>query len=289
MLLVVLAPTERPVAGYVSGLLPPRVPLVNVANGGFLPRPASDHAARARGCQAPPAARRVVAIKPGTLMRSYSEILAIAADRKGGEAAVLADIPKPLSADALAALPDSDWLAAMARGILQAGISWKVVDNKWPGILEAFHGFDIAAVTFQSEDWFYDLCEDTRVIRSPPKLRAILDNAAFIRRISDEHGSFGRKIGDWPSDDFAGLLRWLQDEGSRLGGATGAYMLRKMGKDSFVLSQDVVGRLIAEGVIDKAPTSKTAMAAVQAAFNDWRAESGQPLTTISRVLAQSVG
>jgi hypothetical protein len=31
------------------------------------------------------------------------------------------------------------------------------------------------------------------------------------------------------------------------------------------------------------------MKAVQAAFNHWQAESGQSLTAISRVLAQSVG
>lgn len=221
-------------------------------------------------------------------MRSYDEILAIAASRKGSVEAVLKDIPVPLGADALAAIPDARWLAQMARGILQAGISWKVVDTKWPGIEAAFHGFDIGFVTFQPEDWFYDLCADTRVIRSPPKLRAILDNAHFIRRVSAESGSFGRRIGDWPAEDYAGLIQWLQSQGARLGGATGPYMLRQMGKDGFVLSQDVTARLVAEGVIDKAPTSKKAWAQVQAAFDTWRAQSGQSLTTISRVLAQSL-
>ncbi|MCB1396238.1 MAG: DNA-3-methyladenine glycosylase I [Rhodobacteraceae bacterium] len=222
-------------------------------------------------------------------MHHFDEILAIAAERKGGVDAVLSGIPSPKSADDLAAIPDDRWLAQMARGILQAGISWKVVDSKWPDIEEAFHGFDIGFLTFQPDDWFYDLCEDKRVIRSPPKLRAILDNAAFIRRVSAEAGSFGRKIGDWPAEDFASLLQWLQKEGARLGGATGPYALRQMGKESYILSQDVTARLIAEGVIDKAPTSKKAWDAVQAAFNTWRAESGQSLTTISRVLAQSIG
>lgn len=222
-------------------------------------------------------------------MRSFDEILAIAAERKGSVAAVMAEIPVPLSADALAALPDSAWMAAIARGVFQAGISWRVVDNKWDGIKEAFFDFDIARITFQPPDWVYDLAEDTRVIRSPPKLRAVLDNAVFVQKVAAEHGSFGRKVGVWPTEDFAGLLRWLHAEGARLGGATGAYMLRTMGKDSYILSQDVVARLMAEGVIDKEPTSKSAMAAVQKAFNTWAADSGQTLTTISRVLAQSIG
>jgi hypothetical protein len=42
-------------------------------------------------------------------------------------------------------------------------------------------------------------------------------------------------------------------------------------------------------VVDGPPTSARAMAAVQAAFEAWRVESGQNLTTISRVLAQSIG
>ncbi len=66
-------------------------------------------------------------------------------------------------------------------------------------------------------------------------------------------------------------------------------MLRAMGKDGYVLSRDVVGRLIAEGVIDKPPTSRRGLAAVQAAFNTWAEESGRPYTTISRVLARSIG
>lgn len=221
-------------------------------------------------------------------MRTFDEILAIAAERKGSVAAVLADGPAPKTAAELAAIPDDRWLAQFARGILQAGISWTVVDRKWPGIEAAFHGFDIGFITFQPEDWFYDLCEDKRVIRSPPKLRAILDNADFIRRVSAEHGSFGRRIGDWPVEDFAGLIQWLQKEGTRLGGNTGAYALRMMGKESFILSRDVVARLVAEGVIDRAPASRRAWEAVQAAFNTWRAESGQTLSTISRVLARSI-
>ena len=81
----------------------------------------------------------------------------------------------------------------------------------------------------------------------------------------------------------------MQKEGARLGGGTGSYLLRSMGKESYILSKDVVARLVAEGVIDKAPTSKKAKAAVQQAFNTWAEESGYNLTEISRVLAQSIG
>ena len=95
-------------------------------------------------------------------------------------------------------------------------------------------------------------------------------------------------IADWPAADFAGLMLWLKKNGGRLGGSTGAYALRRLGIDSFILSRDVVARLIAEGVIDKAPTSQRAMTAVQDAFNEWSNQSGRSLTEVSRVLAQSI-
>jgi 3-methyladenine DNA glycosylase Tag len=218
-------------------------------------------------------------------VRRFAEILEIAAGRKGGVARVMAGVPAVKSADELAATPGDRWLSAMARGIFQTGISWKVVDAKWPGIEEALAGFDIGRVSMMDETWFDALVTDARVIRSGPKIAAIRENAAFIRRTGD----FGRRVGDWPAAEFAGLCDWLAREGSRLGGSTGPYMLRVMGKEGWILSRDVVTRLVAEGVVDGPPTSRRAMAAVQAAFSAWQAESGLSLTAISRVLAQSIG
>mgnify|MGYP007089314783 CR=1 FL=1 len=67
-----------------------------------------------------------------------------------------------------------------------------------------------------------------------------------------------------------------------------AIVLRIMGCDSFILSPDVIARLVAEGIVDTAPTSKRDLAIVQDAFNAWSAQSGRSLTEISQVLAFSV-
>jgi 3-methyladenine DNA glycosylase Tag len=222
-------------------------------------------------------------------MRSFDEILAIAVDRKGGVANVMAGVMQPLGAAALAAIPDDRWLAAMARGIFQAGISWKVVEAKWAGIEAAFDGFDPGRVAMIEGDRLDALVSDPRVIRSGPKIVAIRDNAVFIQQVAKESGSFGRRIADWPDSDYAGLLAWLGKNGSRLGGTTGQYMLRHMGKDSYMLTKDVLARLQAEGVIENPTVSVRGMKAVQAAFDHWREQSGLPFNTISRVLAQSIG
>jgi len=217
-------------------------------------------------------------------MRTFADIAAIAAARKGSLQAILAGATAPKSAADLAAIPDDRWLAQMAKGIFQAGISWKVVDAKWPGIEQAFHGFDPGAVSMIEGDAFDALLSDPRVIRSGAKIAAIRDNAAVLRA----QPGLGRRIADWPVEDLTGLFQWLNTQFSRLGGSTGPYMLRFMGKETFLLSADVTARLRAEGVISGPATSARAQKAIQAAFNAWRAESGLTLNQISRVLAHSI-
>lgn len=217
-------------------------------------------------------------------MRPFAEIRDIAIARKGSLEAVLANLPSPKTADELAAIPDDRWLAQMARGIFQTGISWTVVTAKWPGIEAAFHGFAPDRVAMIEGDALEALLSDTRVIRSGAKIVAIRDNAAVMAA----NPGFGRKVADWPASDFVGLLDWLTRDFSRLGGTTGQYLMRFMGKDGFLLSRDVVARLQAEGVIDGPATSAKARRAIQAAFDRWQAESGLSQSQISRILAQSI-
>jgi 3-methyladenine DNA glycosylase Tag len=218
------------------------------------------------------------------MMRSFAEILDIAVARKGSVEAVLAGAMPMKSAEEIAAIPDDRWLAQMARGIFQAGISWSVVEAKWPGIEAAFHAFAPGRVAMIEGDALDALLSDTRVIRSGAKIVAIRDNAAELAA----NPGLGRRVADWPVADFAGLLADLNARFTRLGGSTGAYMLRVMGKEGYVLSRDVVARLQAEGVISGPATSAKAMKAIQLAFNAWKQDSGLPLNQISRVLAQSI-
>jgi len=222
-------------------------------------------------------------------MRSFDEIFAIAADRKGGAKALQAMLNTPANPMELMQIPDHRWLSRLTQHVFSAGFNWKVIENKWPGFEAAFHGFDIGKCAMMNDDWFDELIQDTRIVRHGAKIQAVRDNAAFLQELAAEHGSAAKCFSTWPAEDYSGLLAMLKKRGTRLGGNTGSYALRFMGLDSFILSRDVVGRLIAEGVIDKQPTSKSAMASVQAAFNQWRAQSGRSLTEISRVLAMSAG
>lgn len=70
---------------------------------------------------------------------------------------------------------------------------------------------------------------------------------------------------------------------------TGPFFLREVGKDTFLLTSDVVKALRREKVVKGNPTSKRDLAAVQQAFNAWREESDRPLCQLSRILTFSVG
>ena len=221
-------------------------------------------------------------------MRTFDEIFAISAGRHGGTEALEARLGGAKTAAELAAIPEDRWLAEMSKYIFATGLNWSVIEKKWAGFEKAFHGFDVGKCAMMDDEMFDSLLTDTRIVRHGAKIASVRDNAAFLLELREE-GGVGKVIGEWPSEDFAALLEMLKKRGSRLGGMTGAYSMRMLGRDSYILSRDVVARLIEEGVVDKAPTSKTAMKSVQEAFNTWSVQSGRGLTDISRVLALSIG
>jgi 3-methyladenine DNA glycosylase Tag len=218
-------------------------------------------------------------------MTAFVRIEALAAKRKGGLPALEKLLPKPRSRAALAKTPDDFFLSAVAKQIFRAGFVWKIVEYKWPTMEEAFAGFDPQIVAGRDVE---DLLADPRAIRNRSKIESVRKNAAWMIRASAAHGSFGSFLGGWPADDVVGLWEELRREGSRLGGMTGPFFLREVGKDTFLLTSDVVKALRREKVVKGTPTSKRDLAAVQQAFNTWREESGRPLCQLSRILAFSV-
>lgn len=222
-------------------------------------------------------------------MKKFSTLYDLAAARKGGDEALESLIPKPRSARSLARIPDDRWLSGMAKAVFRAGFNWSVIDNKWPGIEEAFHGFDPHGIAFQSDDDLDALMKDTRIIRHWRKLKAIRSNAQYLVDLAAEHGTAAKYFAHFPSTEYIGLLGDIKARGAFLGGTSGQYFLRELGKDSFILSRDVVAALRRENVFDGSPTSKSSLADIQAAFNAWVNDGGESLTRVSRVLAFTVG
>lgn len=223
-------------------------------------------------------------------MTKFQKIKERAAHRKGGGTALKKLLPKIASKKQLQSLGDDRYLAMMTKCINQAGFSWKVIENKWPEFEEAFFGFDPRKLGLLSAEQWEAYTSDRRVVRNWQKIKALQENVFFVQEESRKNGSFGNFIADWPASDQIGLMSHLKKHGSRLGGQSALWFLRRTGKDCFILSRDVMVTLRGSGLeVAEQPSSQRDLKKIQAQFNEWHEETGLPYSHLSRIAAYSVG
>ncbi|MFT4583780.1 MAG: 3-methyladenine DNA glycosylase Tag [Gammaproteobacteria bacterium] len=221
-------------------------------------------------------------------MRNFDDIFELAANRKGGSRELEKLLGKPKSTARLRKIPDDRWLSAIVRSVFQAGFVWRIVEHKWPDFEDIFCNFDLHHVAYLADESIESLLEETRIIRHRTKLLATRDNAAFLLDLASEHGSAANYFANYPATEYVELLLDLKKRGSRLGGTSAQYFLRTMGKESFILSRDVVRALMREKIVDRAPNSQRDLRATQDAFNIWCAQGKRSLTEVSRILAMGI-
>lgn len=221
-------------------------------------------------------------------MQDFQWMLEYGINRFGSLAALEARLPIPATAAQLTAVSDDRYLSLMALRVFRAGLRHSVVDAKWPNFEEVFWGFDPEKVVLMSAEHIERLMQDTRIIRHLGKLKSVPRNAQMLLDVSKGYGSFGAFLAQWPEHDIVGLWRYLAKQGYQLGGLSAPRFLRMAGKDTFVLSTDVVAALVAQDIVTKNPTSQRDLSAVQEAFNIWQTQSGRPLCQLSMLLALTV-
>lgn len=223
-------------------------------------------------------------------IQKFRNILERAEHRKGGQKALSELLPPVLTSEELSKKGDDRFLAMMCKAINQAGFNWTVIRNKWPQFEEAFYGFDIKTLAFMPLEHWEAYANDKRVVRNWIKIKAVMHNTHMINGLADTHGSFAGFIADWKPSDQVGLMAYLKLNGSRLGGQTGYWFLRYVGKDCYTITRDVVLAIQNAGYDIRAnPTSKRDLNKIQLAFNTWHNETNLPYSHLSRIAAYSVG
>ena len=231
---------------------------------------------------------------------SFKSLYQRAADRKGGTPALELLLGKRIlgkkllddnaAEQSIAQLTDDRVLAAFTKQIFKSGFVWRVVENKWPDFEEHFFNFNIEKMLMMPEEMLERKAADPKIIRNYNKVKTIKANAQMMFDITlDKNISFAQFINDWPSEDIIGLWAYLKKHGQRLGGNTGPYALRLLGKDTFILSSDVEAYLRAQQIIDGGLQSKKSLTAIQAFFNTLQKQSGYNLTQLSRLIAFASG
>jgi 3-methyladenine DNA glycosylase Tag len=120
------------------------------------------------------------------------------------------------------------YLDAMARVMFQTGISWRVVEAKWPGIRVAFHDFEPKRVARLSTKDIDRLMADTRVIRNRKKLEAIASNAGHMLELDAKHKGFHRYLDSL--GDFDATKKALHKEFAYVGDAGTWFFLWMVGR-----------------------------------------------------------
>ncbi len=234
------------------------------------------------------------------MVEKFNDLYARAIERKGGEEALSEllgqrILGKKLVNDSaaqknIAQLGDDRVLATFTKQVFKSGFVWRVVENKWPNFEEAFFNFDIEKVLMMPEEMLERKAASPLIIRNYNKVKTIKANAQMIfDHQTDTNTSFAELIANWSSEDIIGLWAFLKKHGQRLGGNTGPYALRILGKDTFILSSDVEAYLRAQKIIDGGLQSKKSLTAIQNYFNDLQQESHYTLTQLSRLIALSNG
>lgn len=223
-------------------------------------------------------------------MEAFDAILRNAEKRKGGNKMLNILLPALPPANFVDQKPDSFFLAMMCKVVNQAGFNWTVIERKWPQFEEAFLGFDVHQLSMLSPEAWEAYEKDARIVRHWPKIKAFMENVEWVRTESERNGGFANFMKQWHASEQVECMAYLNKYGSRLGGMSGQWFIRYCGKDSFVLTRDVVAALQASGLdIKDQPSSKREMKLIQACFNRWHAETGLPYTYLSRIAAFSIG
>jgi DNA-3-methyladenine glycosylase I len=106
---------------------------------------------------------------------------------------------------------DRKLFAKLCLDLMQAGLMWRTILYKQENFYKAFDEFDIETVASYDEAKFEELMQDAGIVRNRLKIRAIINNAARVREIQNEFGSFDAYI--WKFTDGKTVRNaWVDDE-----------------------------------------------------------------------------
>lgn len=128
-------------------------------------------------------------------------------------------------------VPESlnDYLEVMTKAVFQSGMSWKVVNSKWPGFIAGFQEFDVAKVASMDQSAIDDLAADTRIIRNRRKIVATVYNAQRLIDLDEEHGGIRNYIRS--HGDFYGVLKDVRKQFKYMGDTGTYYWMYVLGEE----------------------------------------------------------
>lgn len=127
---------------------------------------------------------------------------------------------------------DDAYFENMIRVIFLAGLSWKMIDEKWPNFKKAFMNFSIGKVAKFGEKDILRLMSNAGIVRNRAKIVAAINNAKQFQRIREEYGSLKGYIDSLDkSDNYALVIRELGTRFNRIGPSSARIFLYSVGEN----------------------------------------------------------
>ena len=127
---------------------------------------------------------------------------------------------------------DNVYFENMTRVIFLAGLSWKMIDKKWPNFKKAFKNFSIDKVAHFGDDYTEDLKNNPGIVRNRAKIMATINNARQFQNIKREFGSFQRFIDSLDkSDNYALVVKEMGKRFNRVGPSSARIFLYSVGEN----------------------------------------------------------
>ncbi len=127
---------------------------------------------------------------------------------------------------------DDTYFENMTRVIFLAGLSWKMIDKKWPNFKKAFMNFSIDNVAKFGEKDIQRLVSDASIVRNRAKIIATINNAKQFQNIKKDFGSFQRYLdGLDKSNNYALVIKELGKKFNRVGPSSARIFLYSVGEN----------------------------------------------------------
>jgi len=127
---------------------------------------------------------------------------------------------------------DDAYYENMTRVIFLAGLSWRMIDEKWPNFKKAFNNFSTAEVAKFDEEDIKRLMSDAGIVRNRAKITAAINNAKQFQNTKREYGSFQSYLDSLDkSNNYALVIKELGKKFSRLGPSSARIFLYSVAED----------------------------------------------------------
>ncbi len=127
---------------------------------------------------------------------------------------------------------DDAYFENMSRVIFLAGLSWKMIEDKWPNFKRAFVNFAVGKVAAFGEKDIQRLISDTSIVRNRAKIIATVNNAKQFRNIKNEYGSFQQYLDSLnKANNYASAIKELGKKFNRIGPSSARIFLYSVGED----------------------------------------------------------